>query len=273
MYPDCIVYRKPHGILTGEINMNTKNNNDINFSALFDNIIRRFWLILLVAVLAAGGAYAYVTFFVQPLYSSTATLYIGNRSSDKMSYTDATLSETLAKDFEVIIKKRQVLEEVAKNLELNVSAKALSECITVNNISNTRILDITVSTPDPSLSKSIADTVCSVASEKIVSIVKVDYVSIVDTGSLSSTPSNISLTSSMILAGIAGALICTFCIMVRTLMDDKIKNPDDVEFYLGLSVLGTTPFSKELGSDRSKSGGFLSKRGKHKNDPYYGAPN
>ncbi len=254
--------------------MNNKNNNDINFSALFDNIIRRFWLILLVAVLAAGVAYAYVSFIVQPLYSSTATLYIGNRSSDnKMSYNDATLSETLAKDFEVIIKKRQVLEEVAKTLELDISAAELSRCLSVNNITNTRILDITVSTPDPTLSKRIADTVCSVASEKIVSIVKVDYVSIVDTGSFNSSPSNISLTKSMILAGIAGALICAFCIMVKTLMDDKIKNPDDVEFYLGLSVLGTIPFSKELGLDRSKSGGFLSKRSKNKNDSYYEVSN
>jgi len=36
-------------------------------------------------------------------------------------------------------------------------------------------------------------------------------------------------------------------------MDDKIKTPDDVEHYLGLSVLGTTPFSKDLGSEFSKS--------------------
>lgn len=237
--------------------MNEKNGIDINFSALFDNILRRLWLILLCAVVAAGAAYAYVSFFVTPVYSSTATLYIGKEPSN---YTDVNLYETLAKDFEVIIKKRAVLEEVAEKLNLDIGASALRSSMSVSNITDTRILDITVSTPDPVLSKNIADTVCSVASERFVEIVKVDYVSIVDTGSLSTTPSNISIARSMVLAAFAGALICAFVIVVRTLMDDKIKTPDDVEFYLGMSVLGTTPFSKSIESDNSKSGSPFKKK-------------
>ncbi len=235
-----------------EIFMEKKSSFDINFSVLFDSLIRRFWLILLSAVIAAGAAYTYVAFFVNPLYSSTATLYIGNREGTS-SYSDVTMYETLAKDFEVIIKKRAVLDEVVNKLDLKMSAGALRNALSVTNLSNTRILDITVLNPDPALSKNIVDTICTVASEKIVDIVHVDYVEIVDYGSLSSSPANINIMRSMILAGLAGALICAFIITVRTLMDDKIKNPDDVEFYLELSVLATTPFSKDLESDVTKN--------------------
>jgi len=232
--------------------MNEKTNFDINFAALLHSIAKRIWVIILSAVLAAGLVYAYIAFLVQPQYSSTATLYIGS-STGPTSYGDVNLSDFLAKDYEVIIKRRAVLDDVVRELNLNVTATQLRNYVSVTNVSDTRILDITVSTPDAELSKKIADTICTVASDKLVSIIKVDYVSIVDSGSISSTPSNINLPVSMVLGALAGVLISVFCIMVRTLMDDKIKTPDDVEHYLGLSVLGTTPFSKDLGSEFSKS--------------------
>ena len=234
--------------------MNEKSNFDINFAALFESLLKRFWIILLCAIIAAGASYVYTNFFVTPLYSSTATLYIGNNTSGQISINEVTISETLAKDFEEIIKKRAVLEEVIDTLDLDMSASEIRSCMTVKNITDTRILDITVATPNPALSKSIADTICTVASEKFVSIVRVEYVSVVDMGSMSSVPANINLVKSMVFAAFAGALICAFVIVLKTVRDDKIKNPDDVEIYLGLSVLGTTPFSRELDDDRIKNG-------------------
>lgn len=228
--------------------MAQKNNLDINFSALFDNILRRFWLVLLCAVLAAGAAYGYVRFVVDPIYNSTATLYIGSDTGE-FGYTEANLYKTLAKDFEYIIKQPTVTEEVVNRMGLDMSPAKLRSCMSVSNIADTRILEIVVSTTDPQLSKDIADTVCTVASEKFISILNVNYVSTVDMGSLAKAPSNINYLSSMVLAAMAGGLVCIFVIIVRTLMDDKIKSPDDVEYYLGLSVLGTTPFSKSLEAD------------------------
>lgn len=232
--------------------MNERINIDINFAAIFHNIVKRLWLIILCAVVAASAAYVYITFFVQPLYSSTATLYVGNTTGG-INNSEVILSESLAKDYEVIIKRRAILDDVVHKLDLKMSAAQLRNCISVTNVSDTRILDITVSTADPALSKNIADTICNVASAKFVDIVQVDYVSIVDTGSIGTVPSNINLKMSMFLAAFAGALACALIIIVRTLMDDKIKTPDDVERYLGLSVLGTTPFSKEFESDNTRN--------------------
>ncbi len=239
--------------------MNERINIDINFAALFHNIVKRLWVIILFAAVAASAAYVYVTFFVQPLYSSTATLYIGNTTGG-ITNNEVILSESLAKDYEVIIKRRAILDDVVHKLNLNISAAQLKNYVSVTNVTDTRILDITVSTPDPTLSKSIADTICTVASGKFVDIIQVDYVSIVDTGSIGTTPSNINLKMSMFLAAFAGALLCTMFIIIRTLMDDKIKSPDDVERYLGLSVLGSTPFSKEFESESPRSKSSLRKK-------------
>lgn len=235
--------------------MNEKASFDINFGMLVHALTRGLWLILICAVVCAGIAYAYVNFFVEDIYSSTATLYIGN-STGATSYSDVNLSDFLAKDYEVIIKRRAVLDEVAAQLDSGMTTSQLRSCVTVTNVADTRILDITVSTHSRELSREIVNTICEVASDKLVSIIKVDYVSIVDYGSQPVAPSNKNLPMSMILAGILGALICIFAIVVRTLMDDKVKTPDDIEYYLEMSVIGTIPFTKDLEDSSTRSSVF-----------------
>lgn len=241
--------------------MNDKNNFDINFPMLFHNLLSRLWIIILCGVIAASIAYGYVAFMVQPVYSSTATIYIGN-SQGYENLQDVNLSGSLAKDYEEIIKRPAVLDKVVEKLGLKMTTSQLRSCVSVVNVTDTRILDITVETPDPALSKNIADAICEVAQDEIVSIIKENYVTPVDEGSINSTPSNINLPLSMIFAAIAGILASVAAITIRTVMDDKIKTPDDIERYLGLSVLGTTPYIKEFGEASS----FRKKRTKARNN-------
>ena len=227
--------------------MNEKNSFDINFGLLFYNILSRLWLIILCAVVAAGIAYSYVAFFVKPVYSSTATIYIGSNSGGPSTIRDVSIYDSLAKDYEVIIRRRKILDEVISRLDLDLNAAQLKECVSVSNVSDTRILDITVITPNPTRSKEIADTICVVASEEFVEIIKDDYVSIVDMGNISSSPSNINMPVSMVLAGMLGAFLSVLYIMIRTFVDDKIRTAEDIERFLGLSVIGTMPHTKEFG--------------------------
>ncbi len=225
--------------------MNEKNGFDINFGLLFYNLISRLWLIILCAVIAAGAAYSYVRFFVKPVYSSTATLYIGS-SNGPATIGDVNISDSLAKDYEVIIRRRKILDEVVRRLDLNMTAGQLKQCVSVSNVPDTRILDITVTTVDPARSKEIADAICVVASDELVSIIKDDYVSIVDVGNISSSPSNINLPVSMILAALLGMFLSMLYVMIRTFADDKLRTAEDIERWLGLSVIGTMPFAKQF---------------------------
>ncbi|MBE6708307.1 MAG: hypothetical protein E7578_03580 [Ruminococcaceae bacterium] len=242
--------------------MNEKNSFDINFGLLFYNIISRLWLIILSAVILAGITYSYVAFFVKPVYSSTATLYIGS-SNGPATIGDVNISDSLAKDYEVIIRRRKILDEVVRRLDLDMTAGQLRQCVSVSNVSNTRILDITVTTPDPARSKEIADTICIVASDELVSIIKDDYVSIVDVGNISSSPSNINMPVSMILAALLGIFLSVLYIMIRTFADDKLRTAEDIERWLGLSVIGTMPYAKEFDNAMS---GVRKKRSKKRSD-------
>lgn len=40
-------------------------------------------------------------------------------------------------------------------------------------------------------------------------------------------------------------LVALVIILIQTVMDDRIKNADDVQNYLGVSVLGTIPMDEK----------------------------
>jgi len=55
---------------------------------------------------------------------------------------------------------------------------------------------------------------------------------------------------------LVGALVMTFIaagiIVLFYMMDDTIKSPDDVEKYLGISVLSSIPLDENLVEDKKK---------------------
>lgn len=57
-----------------------------------------------------------------------------------------------------------MLDQVIENLNLNERYKTLGDRVTLDNPSNSRVLNITVTDPDPQMTKTIADKIAKVAS-------------------------------------------------------------------------------------------------------------
>lgn len=233
--------------------MNEKSNGAyVDFPRLISEFIPRLWIIILTVIVFAAGAYCYERFVTQPMYSSTATIYIGTKANENsnINASEVSLATYLTKDYEELITRRIVLDGVISELGLGTSPAALSSQISVSNPSSTRMLDITVTDSDPVRAKSIADSICTIASQKIVDLMGVDQVNLVDSGSLSYSPINSDGTVKLFLAGLVGFFISAAVIAVVIIVDDKIKVPEDVERYLGLPVLGATPFAEKINTKR-----------------------
>jgi len=236
--------------------MEQKNTIDINFGAVGHALARKLWLILIVAVLAAALAFVYVSFIVTPLYSSDAAMYIGDKKSEGgFDGTSITISNVLTEDYSDIITRRIVLDQVVSELGLDMNAAELKDAISVVNPTGTRMLEVTVTTNDPTLSKTVVDKLCEVSAIKIQEIVNLDYVTLVDNGLVNESPVNINKIFSMAIAAIVGILITVFIIVVRVLVDDKIRTTEDVERYLELSVLGAIPRMEQTAGGGLKAQG------------------
>ena len=54
------------------------------------------------------------------------------------------------------------------------------------------------------------------------------------------------------IGGLLGILLAAAVVIIVYLTNDTVKTPEDVEKYLGLSVLGTIPYSSKMGKKSKK---------------------
>ncbi|MDY2613948.1 MAG: Wzz/FepE/Etk N-terminal domain-containing protein [Lachnospiraceae bacterium] len=231
------------------VNQNiTEDEIEIDLVELFMVLKSKLHIILLSGILAALLAFVGTKLLMTPMYTSVTKMYVLSRqdSSAGVTYSDLQTGSQLTKDYAELVKSRPVLEQVIAVLNLDMEPEDLAENITVETPTDTRILSISVESDNPKEAKEIADTLRETVSSEIKEIMHAESVDTIEDGNLPKEPSSPSLKKNMVLGGALGVFLALAILIFIFLRDDTIKNPDDVEQYLGLNVLTSIPIKGKV---------------------------
>ena len=208
---------------------------------------KRLLIIIAAGLVCALAGFLFTVLFVKPQYTASTRIYVLNRASENsVSYSDYYSTNYMVKDYEVLITGRNVTRKVVEQLNLNMSPSALSRRISVSAVKETRVLQIQVVDTNPRRAADIANCVREVASQQIKQILNVEAVNLVYEAEVPGARSGPSLVKNVVWTTVIGLFI-TICILILTFsFDDTIRTEDDVEHFLGLSVLGVIPVSSEM---------------------------
>ncbi|MCR5358133.1 MAG: protein-tyrosine kinase [Lachnospiraceae bacterium] len=240
---------------------------EIDLVELIGVLMSRLWMIVLFGALAGAFTYLMCVYVITPQYESTTKMYIINRQSNEtLTYSDLQTGTQLTKDYQELVTSRPVLEEVRQELSLDMDNKELKSKISVTVPTDTRIVTITVEDSSPETARDIADAIRNSASEHISAVMNTEAVNVVEEADLPIEPSSPKVLRNTVIGGAGGAFFAIVIIILIYIMDDTIKNPDDIEHYLRVSVLGSIPYVDERAgeSDRRKK----IRRKKHRKQDY-----
>lgn len=224
-----------------------------------------FWkLIVLAAILAGAIGFAISVFVMVPKYESTSQLYVLPRSNSITSLTDLQTGASLTNDYLVVVKGRPVLEQVITNLGLNENYGSLYGRVALNNPSNSRILEITVTDENPIAAKAIADEIAEVSSAFIAEKMEQDPPQILQYGYADGDPVSPSIIKNTVIGAFLGGVFACAIVIMSYLFNDTIMTPEDVEKKLGLNVLGTLPMEESEDDGEKRSTKRRRKKGKGK---------
>lgn len=236
----------------------TYEENDeiqIDLLELLEALRRRIWLILLALVLGGGVGVAYTKLVMTPIYSSTAMVYMLSKETTLTSLADLQIGSQLTNDYRVMVTSRPVLQEVIDNLGLDTDYTGLRGQLSLDNPADTRILSITAADPDPARAKAIVDEVARVSSNYIADIMEMVPPKIIEDGVVPESPSSPSVRrNGAVCALLFGMAVCGV-ICLRVILNDTIRSEEDVQRYLGLTVLAAIPREDEEG-DKGKYGRY-----------------
>lgn len=219
---------------------------EIDLQELFMVLLDKIWAIITATVIGAVLAAIVTTTVMTPMYSSSTMIYVKNQGADltSLSMADLQVSSELTRDYMVLITSRPVVNKVINTLKLDMTYEELADRISVNNPTNTRILTITVEDEDAYMAKTIADEITNVMISRTVEIMDAKEPRIVEEGTVNETPISPSLTKNVLIGGLLGMFLAAAIVVIRYLLDDTIRTPDDVAKYLDLNTLGTIPLEE-----------------------------
>jgi len=244
--------------------MNNNEEIEIDLLELVRVLWSRLWAIVLATALGLGIAAGVTILFIKPVYNSTSILYVLTKTTSITSLSDIQMGTSLTQDYMVVIKSRPVLEKVIDNLGLDMSYPELSDKVKVNNPTNTRFLEITVSTNDAYLSKKIVDELADVSAERMAEVMETQAPNIMDYGQVSNAPASPSLIKNAFIGAVIGFVIACGIIVVMYLLNDSIKTSEDIEKYLGINTLGLIPLEEGVSKRKTHGRDATAKRNKRK---------
>lgn len=204
-------------------------------------VLRRRWLVIAIcAVLAAGTAYAYAA-PAPRIYRATAHLSV---TPSVVDFFTGEAVQRLLNNYALQLRSRAFASDVARWLPAsagNVAGKIRA----VAAPAEYRI-GIEVDDTDPQVAQMIANA----AADAFVARIRADIagkerhdiaIDILDHAEVPGSPVSPRPKRDALGAGIAGAMIGAAAALLLEFLDDTIKTADEAASLLGLPVLGTLP--------------------------------
>jgi len=237
----------------------------IDLAELFGVLWHWIWLILLVALLFGGAAFAFSKFVIPEEFQSTTKIYVLDKESGsggQSTYTDLQVGSQLTKDYAELITSRTVIEKVIadNHLESVYDYKEFLKKVEVNTPTDTRIVSITVTDTNPALAQALADDIRVEASDLIINTMQINAVNTYEVANLPTEKSAPSCSKWALIGALLGALLVGGIVTLQYILDDTIKTSEDIEQYLGLSTLALIPLDENIG------GAEKGKKKKNKNN-------
>ena len=136
---------------------------EINILAFFKELSKKLWIVAIIAVIGAtiGGVIGEAT--KSETYTSTVSFVVNSATENgQVSSGEINAQINMAGTFSYILSSRALKEAIVEKCPEKVNFGTVDKSISVNVVSSTNVIVMSVTTGDPKISYAIASTVVDV---------------------------------------------------------------------------------------------------------------
>lgn len=221
---------------------------EISLTEIAAILISKLWLILLCAVIFAGGAFTVTKYVIDEKYTASVSMYVQAGSSNEnliASINELNYAQKVVNTYIQILKTDVFLKEVSRTIDLPYGPEELLEMIEMEAVENTEIFEVRVTTKDPRESLLLARTIAELAPQKIIEIKNADDVKVVDPATLPKEPSSPDIIKNTAIGLALGLMLGMMIAFLIHFLDKRVKDEEDIIRYHNIPVLGIVPVIEE----------------------------
>ncbi|KRL02606.1 Exopolysaccharide chain length regulator [Liquorilactobacillus capillatus DSM 19910] len=237
-----------------------KNNTEtvIDIQQLWE-LLRKNILSILVWGLVGGIVAFFISFvFMAPKYSATIDLLVNQKVDNQQMQFNVQQADLQAiNTYKDVLKKDVVLSPVLKQVRqkdnYSGSLSDLQNSLSIENQTNSQVLSVTVTDKNAYTASDIANTLGSVFSKKIKTMMKVDNVTVVTKATANTNPVSPNKQLNILIGLLVGIVIGIAIVVIRDLLDTTVKDENYLTDELGLVSLGAVSHMKKSTSRHAVS--------------------
>ncbi|TCN24158.1 YveK family protein [Mesobacillus foraminis] len=215
----------------------------ISLKELLQSLRKRLVMIMGITLTAVIVSGVISFFFLTPIYQASTQILVNQKKSEQSMYNPSEVQTNLQliNTYNVIIKSPAILNEVAKELNLDITAQQLNEKIIIGSENQSQVVNISVQDENPETAAAIANTIAKVFENEIVEIMNVDNVSVLAEATVIEGQSPVKPLPilNIAIALVVGLLAGVGLAFLLEYFDNTLKNEQDIEKTLGLPILGS----------------------------------
>lgn len=237
-------------------------NIDENIKKIFTALLKKWYLLIIFFLIGAVAAYTYTAKFTVLTYrssieflayaedrdqelsdssSSSSTVQQRTSETSKMNYAMRML-DTYIEIFNTNEFNQSVADEINRRHGTNVTASQVKSSITIEKVTNTAMFEMHILTTDADLSYNIAlaleECVPTAMENSNNGLVRS---SVVDKPMKATTASSKSYAKKCLIGAMAGMVLAGAYIILRDLLDVRIRTEEELTEKYKISVLGSVP--------------------------------
>jgi len=220
---------------------------EIDLHRVLSAVLKKSWLIAIIAVLCAVAIFFCTYFFVQPKYDAGAKFYVNNSSisignaSVSISSGDLVTSRGLVDSYIVILKTRETLNEVIDYAGVNRTYSEVKGMLQAEAVDETEIFQVTVTSTDPNEAEKIANAIAYILPKRIATIIEGTSAKVVEAAIVPANPSSPNPVKNTVIGFLLGFILSVAVVALRSIFDITIRTEDDIEQVTKYPVLTAVP--------------------------------
>lgn len=219
---------------------------------------RWMWAILLAGIVAAGGALGYSSLIAKPQYSAQVRMMVQNGTKTESAdgnteydwaFTAAELAaaQSLVKTYMHIMKGHVTMSRVVERVnevyqtDLGYTPEDLAKRVSMKAVSDTELLEITVTVEDPHKAAAIANCIAEVLPQRVVDDLGLKPLKLVDEARINTEPVSPNKTRNTVLGFAVGAMLAALVVAAFAIADGSIHDEDFVLKTYHYPILAKVP--------------------------------
>lgn len=209
------------------------------------------WLVVAITLLV-GASVAVISKQQTPIYETTAKLVVNQPGgADKFGLSDSL--QFYARTLGNLVGSQNVADLVVRDLSFPIGAREARHEMTFSVVTETQLIEVTASDPDPAHAQELANTWATTFTEyaaKNLTQAAPSSVSVADRATLPTSPARPKPTLYTLVGLVFGGLLGVAAAIARERLDTRVRSLERLSREFDLPVLGVLPRRGSSPADR-----------------------